>query len=93
MKIEKGTPTGIVDSNGTEICFGDTIKFEYMRGFNVADDGTKIHCFPYSNMQEASHEQVVEWEVRKDCAGFFLDIPRGMTMTGLMDTIKYFVKK
>ncbi len=90
-----GTNTGLKDSNGRPIKSGNTIRYEYTLGFNrsiIDEVETKIHCVPFSESEKAFHETVMKYEVKKDCAGYFLDLPTEMSFIYCFsDTLKYYV--
>ena len=92
MKNLKNVLTGLNDSNGKPIVSGDNIRYEYLFGFNKEIiDGKEIEmrCFPYKEVKNTFHEKVMEYQILNDCAGFFIDKPKGMTI--LQDSIKYYV--
>jgi len=87
-----GMVTGLPDSNGRPILNGDKIRYEYTVGYSLSKDGSKAHYIPFDLTEETFHETVMEYQVREDCAGFFLDKPRQMTfLYACPQTLKYYV--
>ena len=96
-KSKNTKDTGLKDSFGNPICAGDTLLWEYQTvGTESADKNGKLYfmgCYPGNEIREMKYEQVVKYEVGKDSAGYFLDIPCGIGTTFLKGTIKCTVIK
>lgn len=89
-----GKLTGIYDSEGTPIKSGDTIRYEYIVGFNIADDGTKTYNLPFKHSEKMIHREVMEYKIKDNCAGFFLDFPKQISFThAFLNTLKYYVEQ
>lgn len=91
-----GKHTGLYDSNGKPIKNGDKIRYEYKIGFTratIKGKEMKIHCVPFDETEQTFHETVMEYQVNSDCAGFFLDKPKGITSMFFSDTLKYYIVK
>lgn len=90
-----GIATGLVDSNGKGIKSGDNIRYEYMVGFTriKLNDGKerKAHCVPFDESEETFHETVMKYQINKNSAGFFLDLPKGISFAWFTQTLKYYV--
>ena len=84
--------TGLKDSYGTEIREGDTIIWTYVSS-GIMHNDEFIGCMPGNITKELQKEQKVEYEIREDAAGFFLDIPYSMGVYGHHDTIRCKVKQ
>lgn len=87
-----GIFTGLTDSNGTPIKSGDRIRYEYKIGFNLSSTGEEIDSFPFSETKSAFHETTIKYEVKKNGAGYFLDIPESKSfVAALFVSLNYYV--
>jgi hypothetical protein len=79
--------TGLKDDYGTPINDGDTIEWTYLKhGIMIKNkDGTErfFGCVSGGEMitREFKETRKIEYEVRGDIAGYFLDRPCGMATT------------
>ena len=86
--------TGLKDDYGTPIMDGDTIEWAYWKhGVMVKqEDGTEkfLGCVTGGDMamKEFKEKRKVEYEVRKDIAGYFLDRPKGIATTFIKEKPK-----
>ena len=86
--------TGLKDDYGTPINDGDTIEWTYIKhGVMVTgEDGTErfLCCETGGEMisKEFKETRKIEYEVRDDIAGYFLDRPRGIATTFIRDKPK-----
>lgn len=92
----KKKDTGLKDSENNPIMDGDTLLWEYQsEGVEMEVEGEKLFmgCYPGDTVKNMSYEQIVNYEVRKDAAGYFLNAPNGMGVMYYKDTIKCTIKK
>lgn len=83
--------TGLKDSYGTEIKEGDTIVWSYISN-GIMHNGEFVGVLNGDKVKELQVEQKVDYEVREDAAGYFLNRPNSMGLYGHHDTIKCKVK-
>ncbi len=90
-QLMHGLPIGHRDSNGRDICCGDTVRYEYKNG--ITADGR--HAYPFATIVDESHETVMQYQLNAGGGGFFLDLPGGIniTMVNSLDTVKWYVKE
>jgi len=90
--MRKGT--GLKDDFGSPINDGDTIEWTYIQhGVMIKDDdGTErfLGCVTGGKMisKEFKETKKIEYEVRDDAAGYFLDRPRSIATTFINDKPK-----
>ena len=92
----KGTFTGLFGTDEKPIFDGDTVRYEYKTGFNkiTNKDGEveEFECIPYSYVKDNFHETIMEFKIHSDCAGYFLNKPKGISsMYCEPSLLKYFV--
>lgn len=86
--------TGLKDDYGTPIKDGDTIEWTYIKhGVMIKnDDGTErfLGCVTGGEMisKEFKETKKIEYEIRDDVAGYFLDRPRGIATTFISEKPK-----
>ena len=86
--------TGLKDDYGTSIMDGDTIEWTYHQHGTMIknDDGTETFfgCLTGGEMIVKEFKEVnkIEYEVRGDIAGYFLDRPRGIATTFIKEKPK-----
>lgn len=92
MKQRKNT--GLKDDYGTPIMDGDMIEWTYhQHGLVFTDengDEDFLGCIAGGEMitKEFKEVKTIEYEVRGDVAGYFLDRPRGIGMTFITEKPK-----
>jgi hypothetical protein len=86
--------TGLKDDYGTPIKDGDTIEWTcYQHGLMIQnEDGTErfLACVTGGEMieKEIKETKQIVYEVRDDVAGYFLDRPRGIGTTFIINKPK-----
>lgn len=83
---------GLKDDFGTDIHAGDELVWTYKAGGHRTHDGRFFECVPPAEFVEKEMVQVIQYEIRKDAAGYFLDRPSGLGVMYTRDTIKCKVK-
>ena len=86
--------TGLKDDYGTPIMDGDTIEWTYYKHgiMSKKDDGTEyfLGCVTGGEMikKEFKETKKIEFEVRGDVSGYFLDRPTGIATTFIKEKPK-----
>ena len=89
--------TGLKDDYGTPIKPGDTIEWTYVEHGvmleNEQGDSYFLPCVGWDLIERKTTEiKKIEYEVREDSAGYFLDRPGGIGMTFIEEGSKCKVK-
>lgn len=98
MKNQEFLSTGLYDDYGTEIMDGDTLEWTYYKhGIMMKnDDGSEYFLGGYANemvKKKFIERRKIEYEVRGDMAGYFLDRPEGMATMYIKEESKCRVVK
>lgn len=86
--------TGLKDDYGRPIYEGDTIEWTYLKhGIMIkTEDGTEkfLGCVTGGDMISKEFKEIkkIEYEVRGDIAGYFLDRPSGIATTFMSEIPK-----